>query len=258
MFLNMASLPISLHQTLLDKASYVTSFMITILGQNKVTRKLKHFIDLSYPARSLLIRLEDFHTGNNVLFSDIWNIETLKNIVLTDQDVILEEMEFDEEDLRYVELLGMSGDEFLTSYFGHQPTREELLDYIYLMINREFETGEVDRRSTGIFDPHVGQEYPIAMLMNGLFFASGYQRRIGRIGEDGFRSVVGNLGYLSEEDWQILSLLHGLEDANHETITKMVITEQNKNAEELLLKQYPEIVRGFSLTDMLIQEPIGF
>lgn len=237
------SLPPSPHQVLLDKASYVTGFMVTVLDQDKVAHKLNRFVDLSYPARSLLIRLEDFHTGGGLLFADIWNLETLKNIVISDQDVILEEMELDEDDLRYVEITNMAGDEFLTSYFGHQPSRQELLDYIYVMIDREFETGD------------VGQEYPIAMLMQGLFFAPGYQRKTGRVdGDHNMINVDGNLDFLSQEDWQMLGLLHGLEDADHNTITQMVIAEQNKNAEELLLKGYPEIVRGFSLTAMLIQE----
>ncbi len=231
------------YQKLLDEASYVTGFMVTVLDQDKVAHKLNRFIDLSYPARSLLSRLEDFHTGGGLLFADIWNLETLKNIVLSDQDRIIEEMELDEDDIRYVEMINMSGDEFLTSYFGHLLTRQELLDYIYVMIEREFETGD------------VGQEYPIAMLMNGLFFASGYQRRTGRLGEETrMVNVDGNLDFLSQEDWQMFGLLHGLEDADHDIITQMVIAEQNKNAEELLLKGYPEIVRGFSLTAMMIQE----
>lgn len=235
-------LPNSPHQTLLDKANYITGFMVTVLDQDKVNHVLNRYLDLSYPARSLLLRLEDFRSGPSFLFAEIWSFETLKNIILSDRDNIIEEMELDEDDIRLHEIINMSGDEFLTFYFGHQPTRQELLDYIYLMMDHEH----------NVLD--IGQELPITMLMNGLFFAPGYQRKKGRVDRNENLHVDGNLDFLSNEDWQMLGLLHGLEDADHDTITKMILVEQNKNAEELLLKGYSQEVRGFSMTEMLIQE----
>ena len=211
-------------QILFDKTKYVTTYMTTFLDCHHINEALPEPKDLSYPARSLWSTLQNIHYSGEMPFGEIWSLETLRIIVLSDRENIEEELEENNGDLVNVTIQQMDGDEFLDYYFDHSPTREDLLNYIATMLEVELETGD------------VGQEQPLMELMNGLFSFGQH----------------GNIQYLADEDWQLLAQAVGLpENAEHDKITTLLQAEQKHSAVELLTKGYDEVVRGVSIVGMI-------
>lgn len=227
-------------QQLLKEGGFATGYMITILDCNQIKDRFKEHLDLSYSARSFQTRIEGYYYSNGISFTNIWSGTTLRNVVLSERKSIEKGMELEGD------ISSLSDDEFLILFFGYPPTREDYLGTIYRWIDDAYKTGNVE------------EEYPLSALMNGLFFAEGYERSTGVISyperrlTQEYTPVRGNMSYLAEQDWKFLAQAHDLpKDASKETITRMVISEQNKNAEELLIKGYFNDIRGYSTTSTL-------
>ena len=204
-------------QILFDKTKFITTYMTSLLDCHRIEEALPEPKDLSYPARSLWFILQNIHS-DKLSFGDVWNLETLRNIVLSDRDRVEEEIADDLDELVMITVNQMSDSEFLEYYFDHVPTREDLIDYI-----------------TKVEYDDINQEQSLLALMNGLF-------------------IFYNLDHLANEDWQLLAQAVGLaQDANHDKITTLLKAEQNRSAVELLTKGYDDVVRGVSIVKMVIQ-----
>lgn len=210
-------------QILFNKTKFVTPYMVSFLDCHSIEKDLPQPKDLSYPARSLLASLNSLHYDGEIPFEDVWSLATLRNIVLSDRDNMEEDLGKDLSETFYWKLHEMDANTFLDYIFGHPPTRKDLLTHIEIMLENENESSD------------IGQEHPLAMLMNGLF------------------TSPGNVKCLADEDWQLLAQAVGLSpEASHDKITRLLIDNQNQAANEIITKGYDETVRGISMTSSII------
>lgn len=218
-----------------EVGNFVTEHGLHHLSNDEMNHKYQEYLDLSYPAHSLLKRLQDFHQHAELPFLYIYNEMTLRNIILTDRENIRRELVN-----RGCPVVNIYNDEQLIHlYFGQHPTRDQLVEYI-----REMVTVEYDLTSPGA-------ELPIGSLMIGLFYLPHYYHK-----EDvNWVPNKGNLHLLSPNDLSAIGYLLGAPlDANQEKIESYILKEQNKFANELLDRGYIERIEIYSITETVIQK----
>ena len=216
-----------------EMGNMVTNYSLRYLSLEDLREEFNEYQELSFPAHSLIKRIQDFYYLGKLSFQHVWDEETFYNIILQDRNLIVRELmsrgyqdKYDDKQLIYL-------------YFGGYPTREQLFEYISEMVNAEYDLTP------------IGEELPITSLMIGIFYLPGYYRK----NDVEWVPVKGNLHLLSSSDFDIIKELIGVsEDMARETIGTLIINEQNSLVYELLHKGYIERRESYSLVEMIIQQ----
>lgn len=161
----------------------------------------------------------------------IWSDEALRNIIFLDEEQIEKEtlsrlrLEARRNKTKQPKSLPEDGKEILDLYFGHPATHQDYISYIDNIASREF-----------LADFETSDVYFVGEFMNG------------------FLLPQSNFAYLSSEDWILLYQVYGFEeDTPQGNVAELIISQQNKDAVELLMKGYDIKVGNISLVKKIIQ-----
>lgn len=205
--------------------SYLTTYSLLYLGNEQVQGFYPNNETFSLPARCLIDRYNLYQSGKYPTL-EIWSLQTLKNIVLTNRRSLCRELKVNEK---------IDDETLLWTYFPNQQgkcLRQQLQEYILEMI-------EIEKEKFS--------ESLIGYLGAGIFIFQGGYQRLFRTWADPtsipfipswYPISLGNFHLLAEEDIQMLSDLLGLSGDKFCTcnIISLLVAEQNRYIEEVFIK----------------------
>lgn len=199
-----------------ENGNFVTRYSQSIIDSILVEERYSSQSNLSYSSQSMIERFNAFYEGSHPMIS-VWSDETLINVILSDRSYL--EREIKNRDIVGIE--DLDGDDLLFVYFGRKPTREDLCDLIYSMIDTEY---------------HLeNNEFPIGYLMAGLFY---FQDWLRYNEQDVWQKNKGNFQYLNADDINKLKVLYGLsQDSSDIEVMMTISNEQNLIIYEISTKE---------------------
>lgn len=255
-------------------SGFITEHMMKSFDKKDLDLYFPEYPDLSYPARSLLTRINNYVSGYDDIMQEIWSQETYRQIISYHQDIIEREIlehtyvgdvvtrlkdifgidVLPEQIDGYAHLEGLIGRpytllELLHLYYGYPPTDQDIYNVVNILMEKEIETSDC-----------YAYCLPINGLMNGLFFAEGYMSKLesyirGYKGQE--IQISGNLQFLSSDDWGMLRSIYEFDNIhdNKEVITR-IIDEQNKYLNEIIMLGYTIMVDDVDVRQVIIQHKI--